>query len=343
MALRGGLALLCFTTFSLAAGLVVIACGDDDSGATGADGGPDSISPNPTVTPPPPNFPDAPAPPPDLVSRSGFMGNATLVGDVGAPTDGPSWRNADNALYFTVPGDPNPLRRLVPSGTPSVVAIDGGGNFAPVGTASGGGDRLFITERESVVTVDLDDAGAPSAFARTTGLGNTVFGDIATSMPGPAAWFVDTSQPRVYRFVPPNDLALNVEIADSGKTTAIATRASGTSTQVIAAVNGSALVIMRDFDGTLEIENQISTQGIPPNGIAVDDSGRIFVAWAKGIDIFTTTAGTTNRPQDGDAMLPIRAIPTSLTFGGADRKTLFVTTASGKIYSVPVQTPGVLR
>ena len=52
---------------------------------------------------------------------------------------------------------------------------------------------------------------------------------------------------------------------------------------------------------------------------------------------------TVQRQSDGYAILPIAAIPTSLAFGGADGKTLFVTTNKGKIYSIPVQTPGLLR
>jgi hypothetical protein len=103
----------------IAAG-AVIACSDDDD-ATGGSTVPDAsgvdvVQPPP---PPPPNFPDAPAPPPDLVSRSGFMGNATLIADVGEPTDGPAWRSVDGALYFTVPGSASPLRRVVPGGTAS--------------------------------------------------------------------------------------------------------------------------------------------------------------------------------------------------------------------------------
>lgn len=346
MRLRGGLG-IGGAALTIAA-LTFIACSDDESsGATSADGGPDGVGPNPTATTtttaPPPIFPDAPAPPPDLQSRSGFMGNATEIGDVGASADGPSWRTADGALYFTVPSSPTPLRRLVPGGTPSIVTVDAS-TFAPVGTASGGGNQLFLTESEAVVTLDLDDAGAVTAIARKSGLGGTVFGDIATTTPGPAAWFVDTQTPRIYRFVAPSDMSLMYELGDAGRTTALATRSVAGDNYVYVGVGGTSIAIMRDIGGTLQLQDSVETNGIPPNGIAIDEGGRIFVAWAKGIDIFTASgSGTTTRPQDGDAMLPINAIPTSLTFGGADRKTLFVTTSKGKIYSVPVQTAGILR
>lgn len=343
MSVRGGLGICGIAALGVAG--FFIACSDDDETVSGFPRPDASTVDVVQPPPPPPNFPDAPAEAPDLQSRTGFMGDAKLVGDVTEPTDGPSWRDADNALYFTVPASANPLRRLVTGGSPEVVAVDAG-TFAPVGTASGGGDRMFLTERESIVTLDLGDAGDVTAFNRTAGLGNTVFGDIATTATGPSAWFVDTSRARVYRFVAPNDLSLVselAEIADAGRTTGIATRdAGGGQLEIYVAVPGTIGVLTDFGGGALTIKNTVDTAGIPANGIAVDAAGRIYVAWAKGIDVFTPT-GQTARPQDGDAMLPIRAIPTSLAFGGADRKTLFVTTASGKIYSIPVQSAGIPR
>lgn len=353
MALRGGLALLFVSSLTLAAGLVFVACGDDESFvATSGDGGPDAVTPNPTVTtnPPPPNFPDAPAPPPDLVSRSGFMGNATLVADLGAPTDGPAWRAVDGALYFTVPGSPTPLRRLVPGGTPSIVAVDAG-SFAPVGIATSGGAKLFVTERESLGTLDLDDAGVATAFTRVNGLGGTAFTDIASLPPQPTSYFVDNTNPRLYRFVPPNEMSLLTEIPDAGRTMAVAARETTTSDDrlyigVSAYPQYGSAVLVYDLapSSAPELQEVIGLQGIPPNGIAVDNTGRIFVAWADGIDVFTDSkSGQAQRPADGHAALPIGAVPTNLTFGGADNKTLFVTTNGGKIYSIPVQTAGQPR
>lgn len=352
MALRGGLAVTCLVAFVLAAGLVVGACSDDDgSGATGADGGPDSVSPNPTVpvNPPPPSFPDAPAPPPDLVSRSGFMGNATLVADVGEPTEGPAWRAADGALYFTVPGSASPLRRVVPGGAVGVVAVDAG-SFAPVGIATSGGPTLFVTERESLATLELGDAGEPTSFTRVNGLGGTAFTDISSLLPGPTSWFVDNANPRVYRFVPPNEMSLLVEVKDAGRTTAIAAaETAGAEKTVYVGVSahpqyGSAvLVYVVTSSGALDLQNVLSLQGIPANAIAVDKAGRVFVAWARGIDVASSSSGPVERRADGHPALPIGAIPTSLTFGGADDKTLFVTTNAGKIYAIPVQTAGQPR
>lgn len=324
-----------------------MACSDDNSsGAAAVDGGPDGVGPNPTTTvnpPPPPNFPDAPAPPPDLKSRSGFMGDATMIADVGEPTEGPAWSNG--ALYFTVPGGANPLRRLVPGGTPSIVAVDGGA-FAPIGIASSGGSKLFVTEREAVVTLDVGDAGDVTAFTRVKGLGGTSFSDIHSVPPAPTSYFVDIANTRLYEFVPPNQLSLILETPDAGKTTAIAARDESGLTKVYigASVTQSGVGILEYTvfgNAAPQLSGSIDLQGITANGIAVDNLGRLFIASANGIDI--VNGDTVQRQSDGYAILPIAAIPTSLAFGGADGKTLFVTTNKGKIYSIPVQTTGKLR
>jgi sugar lactone lactonase YvrE len=183
------------------------------------------------------------------------------------------------------------------------------------------------------------------------GLGGTSFSDIASVSPEPTSYFVDVTSPRIYRFVPPNEMSLLLEIPDAGKTTAIAARDTTTNDRQVyvgasGTVYGTAIIVLSEkVGGGLTTESYVDLDGVHPNAIAVDNSGRAFVASAKGIDVFQTnpSGAPSSRPQDGHAALPIEAIPTSLTFGGADYKTLFVTTNKGKIYAIPVQTAGQPR
>jgi sugar lactone lactonase YvrE len=352
MTLRGGLGFTCLAALAaaFAAGTVAMAACSSDS-PSGASSSLDGSTVDVNQPPPPPPSTSEPSAPTDLLSRvPGFLGNATQIADVGEPTDGPSWHDDDGALYFTVPGSTSPLRRVVPGGTVEIVPYpDGGSN--PAGLATGGGGRIFATEREAIVTLDIDDAGAVAATSRTSGPGGTVFGDIAVIAPGPSAYFVDTSSPRVYRFIAPSDLSLISDLPDAGRTTGLAVRAAGGTLEIYVAEShtnggngGSGVLVLRDDSPGpgLVVGTEIDLKGIPANGIAVDTEGRIMVAWARGIDVFTMQSESPG-PQDGFGMLPIRAVPTSLAFGGADRMTLFVTTATGKIYSVPVSTAGVPR
>lgn len=80
-----------------------------------------------------------------------------------------------------------------------------------------------------------------------------------------------------------------------------------------------------------------------PDGIAVDDSGNLYVALKTGIAVFKPSG----EPFGGaSAKVPQTAIegePTSVTFGGADRKSLFVTTKGGKVLELKTNVAGRLQ
>ena len=77
-----------------------------------------------------------------------------------------------------------------------------------------------------------------------------------------------------------------------------------------------------------------------PDGLAVDDNDNLFVALKTGIAVYKPSG----EPYGGaGAKVPQTLIPgevTSLTFGGADRKSLFVTT-SGKVLEFKTKFPGL--
>ena len=68
------------------------------------------------------------------------------------------------------------------------------------------------------------------------------------------------------------------------------------------------------------------------DGIAVDETGRVYVATNAGIEVFTPK---------GDALgqIPIPKKPQNLAFAGEDKKTLYVV-GRGAAYRFPVLTPG---
>ena len=320
------------------------ACSDDDAGP--GDAGTDVR----VVNPPPPSLPPPPAPPPDGVDRTGMLGAMELIADLGEPTDGPSWRASDGALYFTVPGSATPLRRLVPGGAVETAPYDDAGTNAPVGTANGGGARVVLTEKNVLAALDIDDAGV-ATVTRRAGPANVVLGDVAALEKdgGPSAFFVDTTSPRAFLWdptiAPPNDLTLVVEMADAGRATGIAAHDVAGVVRVYVAGSGitgygAAVLVYEQTPGSSDLAevDAFSLDGTPPNAIAVDQSGHVYVAWARGIDVYR--AGQKIGPSPG---LPIAAIPTSLAFGGADMRALYVTTATGKIYAVPSNNIGVPR
>ena len=70
-----------------------------------------------------------------------------------------------------------------------------------------------------------------------------------------------------------------------------------------------------------------------PDGMKVDEAGRVFCTGAGGAWVFDpdgTKLGVIEAPE----------LPANLAFGGEDRRTLFLT-ARTSVYSIRVQTPGM--
>jgi len=356
---------LLMTAASAALVFAINACGDDDDNATNrstasSEAGPNTpINQNPNIPP----YTPPPAPPPDLVDRSGVLGNATLVADIGQPIDGPSWSVTENALYFTVPGQTPTLRRLVADGGVETVLSYDGGTPGPYGTASGGGSKIFVTEPAAIATLAPDGDGGVT-FNRRPGTFD-LLGDIAATTEwssdagGPLAFFVDTSAPKAYRYdpsqaagadlvrvldgtQPDSSLAPRVDGGPTLRATGIAIGRDDLSRETVyvalsTGATGTVVRVQKNFQGVYEDEAYIPLTGTPPNGIAVDEQGYLYVAWAMGIDVYR------NDKPIVSPSIPIAAAPTSLAFGGADRKTLYVVTAKGKIYAIPSSRTGVLR
>src|SRR4029077_18974853 len=74
-----------------------------------------------------------------------------------------------------------------------------------------------------------------------------------------------------------------------------------------------------------------------PDGLCVDDRGRVYVANnsddVSAIEVFESDGRFAGR-------IAIPAPPSNCTFGGADRRTLYVTTLHA-VYEVRVETPGL--
>ena len=89
-------------------------------------------------------------------------------------------------------------------------------------------------------------------------------------------------------------------------------------------------------DGTLAEHSHFAELDIDtsPDGVEVDRAGNVYVANTAGVTVFKsdgTKIGTVKIPEQ----------PTGLAFGGTDLKTLYVTTAGSKIYSVKVNVTGI--
>ena len=79
-----------------------------------------------------------------------------------------------------------------------------------------------------------------------------------------------------------------------------------------------------------------------PDGMAVDDNGNVYVAWRLGVNVYKAD-GTRYGASEPSIALGAPNVPTNVGFGRADRKSLFITTTSGKIFEAVLNVPGVLK
>lgn len=101
---------------------------------------------------------------------------------------------------------------------------------------------------------------------------------------------------------------------------------------VAAATDGKVYKFPVNTDGTLGTRVDFA-QGLGSvDGLTVDDAGNVYAATTAGIRIFRPDGN-----QRGSLVVP--EPPSNLGFGGADRKTLFIT-ARTSVYQVQLQVPG---
>jgi len=79
-----------------------------------------------------------------------------------------------------------------------------------------------------------------------------------------------------------------------------------------------------------------------PDGLAVDDNGNVYVAWRLGVNVYKSD-GTRYGAADPSIAIAAPNQATNLGFGRADRKSLFITTSTGKVFETVVNVPGVLQ
>lgn len=71
----------------------------------------------------------------------------------------------------------------------------------------------------------------------------------------------------------------------------------------------------------------------PSDGMAVDDAGNLYLTTGAGVEVYKS---------DGTAwgVIPVPEQPANCTFGGSNRRTLFITARTG-LYSVELNVPGL--
>jgi gluconolactonase len=217
------------------------------------------------------------------------------------------------------------------------LAVDSDGNLIVCERWNGRLARVSGTKFTSLA--DRSPAGIPLNAPNDVALradGNAYFSDTTWgARPGTHA------PPAVYRLSPAGILSVafqvempnGVVLSPDGKTLYVGSDAQDRLWQLPVASDGS---VGKAEDFTAPHHEPEATLHVP-DGLCVDDRGRLYVAnnsaEVSAIVVFESDGSFAGR-------IPFPVPPSNCSFGGADRRTLYVTT-SHAIYRVRMTTPGL--
>ncbi len=313
---------------------LVVACGSSDDGSSGDSENVD-LKKNPI---------------------QGIPAPKVLI-ETGQYTDGPVWVASENVLVYTVPlnqGDIPGLYRVKPDGSAMKVRPgDMKAGTLPIGNAVSATGELFTMEAKRITRGGQGPGSdaVPVAQGYTTDKGPTPFdtlndavvhksGVIFVTDPG---YFADPAplENRVYRVAADGNVTVAATFSDVPRPNGVALSpdqkvlylgfekpVAGTK-PYIEKYNLSDDANLLEHSKFVEFEMDSS-----PDGIEVDKAGNVYVATKDGIQVFTSAG-----KKIGLVKIPDQ--PTGMAFGGADMKTLYVTTAKTKIFELKVNVPGI--
>lgn len=282
---------------------------------------------------------------------------AVLTND-GTFYDGPTWHAKENALYFTIPLDTAPgLYRMAPTGGAATPVRTEAPNQGPIGSTVDKNGALVIAEGNKVVRMLPDGGGVTTilteADAGGTGAAVLTPNDVVARLSDNTLYVTDPgyfagdppATNRLYRITPAGAASVAVDFgADVPRPNGIAISKDEKSLYVsfTQPPMGQIPNIMKypiNADGSLGNATKFVDvgAGTDPDGLAIDESGNVYCATKTGVAVFKADGSG----KWGDIAIPAATQPvTGVTFGGADKKTLYITT-QGKIYSVAVKIAGL--
>lgn len=265
------------------------------------------------------------------------IGPLTLLADGFVFLEGPRWKTDESALYFTDVPISLIYRLTLPASITTFRTASGGANGLAFDTQG----RLVAAQGELRRVARIGaNAGADTVLAdRFQGARLNSPNDLIVRSDG-SIYFTDPASAPALRELPFNGI---FRIAPDGSLFAAAQLGQLTYPNGIELSPDESRLYVSDSvgpvrvwdvapDGSLSGERVFATPDFG-DGMAVDTAGNLYVAASTGIEVYAP---------DGShwGEIPVAGTPSNCGFGGADNRTLFITTRK-EIYGIDMTIPGI--
>lgn len=330
----------------------------------------------PSTDPPKPTTTDDPTGSPILLGTPRVVRSFAPAGGTGQFVDGPQWAPTRQSLFVSLPlaqstlggGGKGVLTTFKADGTNYLeVRAGDAATTGVIGSTIDKDGNLVSAELRVITRTPVTQSGpmgAPVVVATGTAAGPegpiTPFNgpnDVVVRADG-SIYVTDPGynlEPRpangyLYRIAPGMAYATVADVyADNPSPNGIAlTKDQSTLFVSFTAPGEGTLPFIRKYvvaaDGSLQNSGKFCELpgGSEPDGIAVDEEGNVVVAMKGGLAVFKSTG----EPYGGGGAVPqvkLTSQATNVTFGGTDRKSVYVTTSDGKVLEMKTKVAGLVQ
>ena len=244
--------------------------------------------------------------------------------------EGPMWVASQQTLFFSDNVSPERIWKLKPpSTTPELFLENSGSN----GLGLDSNDQLLLADQVQRRITRVDPSSSSPTAELVVSTGNAKPNDLVMRSDG-SIYFTDPQmQVGVYHVSPSGTVSPAVTVVQNANGLALS---PDEKTLYVGNVNSRELTAFSlGNDGAIDTASAkpfATTTGNTLDGLAVDCAGNVYASTQTGVEVISPAGMPVGTIQTGEA--------SNATFGGADRKTLYVTSRS-VLKAVTLGVPGL--